>query len=216
MRGRLRGRLILLAGIVLPTLVAQSAAAQPRINDVEFARALRGGGHTIVMRHAPADPNKGDTDPLNFKNIRAQRPLTEAGKAAAKAFGDAIRAIGIPIGEVISSRFNRCYQTAVIAGFKNDDIKAVTDVTDGSQVASPNENRRRGAQLRQLTAGSLPLSQNRLIVTHKNNIMQAFGKEWFDVREGEASVFRVDKGAYTLIARLQLDEWARIARSVQN
>ncbi len=91
----------------------------------------------------------------------------------------------------------------------------MAEITDGSQVASPNENRRRAAQLKQLTAAILPIGQNRLIVTHKNNIMQAFGKEWFDVKEGEASVFRVEKGSYSLIARVQIDEWARIAQSLK-
>ena len=41
------------------------------------------------------------------------------------------------------------------------------------------------------------------MISHRANIAQAFGKEWFDVKEGEASIFRIENGTYTLIARLQ-------------
>ena len=44
---------------------------------------------------------------------------------------------------------------------------------------------------------------NTVIVSHKPNIMDAFGKDWFDIREGEASVFKPDdKGGYKLVIRI--------------
>ena len=52
---------------------------------------------------------------------------------------------------------------------------------------------------------------NTIIVTHRPNILDALGKDWFDVKEGEASVFRAENGVPRLVARLQMDEWARIA-----
>jgi phosphohistidine phosphatase SixA len=204
-----------LIGGALMVAGCPSANAQARIADLDLAKALQGGGHVIVMRHASADPDKGDTDPLNFKNLKGQQPLTEAGKASAKAFGEWLRSLGAPIGEVITSRYNRAYQTAVLAGFKEKDVKASIDVTEGSLVASPNENRRRAAQLKQLTATMLPIGQNRLVITHKHNITQAFGKEWFEVKEGEASIFRVEKGSYSLVARLQIEDWARVAQAAK-
>jgi hypothetical protein len=54
---------------------------------------------------------------------------------------------------------------------------------------------------------------NTLIVTHKPNIMDAFGKDWFEVREGEASIFRPDgSGKYTLVGRVRIDEWESATR----
>ena len=50
-----------------------------------------------------------------------------------------------------------------------------------------------------------------VIVSHKPNIVDALGKEWFDVKEGEASIFKPEGGSYSLVARLQMDEWSRIA-----
>jgi len=48
-----------------------------------------------------------------------------------------------------------------------------------------------------------------LIVTHKPNILDAFGKDWFEIREGEASIFKPEAGGtYTLVARVQIGQWA--------
>ena len=53
---------------------------------------------------------------------------------------------------------------------------------------------------------------NTLIVTHGLNILDALGKHWFDVQEGEASVFRVDgMGKPTLVARVQAADWIEAA-----
>jgi len=35
------------------------------------------------------------------------------------------------------------------------------------------------------------------------------GKDWFEIREGEASIFKPDgNGNYSLIARVQIGQWA--------
>ncbi len=192
-----------------PPAAAVPTRSAPTQADVDLLKALRAGGHAIVMRHATADPDKFDAEPRNFKVVRGQQPLTDAGIAAARTFGESLRAIGVPIGEVLTSRFSRGYQTAVLAGFK--DAKPVTELTEGSLVTSPNEQRRRAVALKQLAAAPLPAGNNRLLVTHRANITQAFGKEWFEVREGEASIFRVDNGSYSLVARLQIGDWQRLA-----
>jgi hypothetical protein len=52
---------------------------------------------------------------------------------------------------------------------------------------------------------------NTVLVTHKTNIVDALGKDWVEVKEGEASIFRPANGNYTLVARVQMDDWPRIA-----
>ena len=48
-----------------------------------------------------------------------------------------------------------------------------------------------------------------LIVTHKPNVLDAFGKDWFEVREGEASIFKSEgSGKYAVVARVQMAQWA--------
>ena len=96
--------------------MAGTVLAQSKPADGALVGALRGGGHVLVMRHCASDRDQGDTEPLNLKNLKKQRQLTEQGKASARAFGGWLRSIGAPISEVVTSRFNRAYQTAVLAG----------------------------------------------------------------------------------------------------
>ena len=81
-------------------------------------------------------------------------------------------------------------------------------------MVSPDENKRRADALRMLVAFPPSADNNLVIVTHKPNIMDAFGKDWFDVREGEASVFEPDgRGGYKLIVRVLPSEWSRLAQA---
>jgi broad specificity phosphatase PhoE len=190
-------------------LLGAAAPQRAAADDTDVVRALRAGGLVIAVRHGATFPDQADTDPFNFDNIAAQRNLNDKGKALAKAFGDALRAAGIPVGKVYTSKFNRAYQTAVIAGFK--DIERTADLTEGGLVVSPNENNRRAGAFRTLLATAPALGTNTILVTHRPNILDALGKDWFDVKEGEASIFRPENGGYTLVARVQMDEWPRLA-----
>jgi broad specificity phosphatase PhoE len=176
-------------------------------------QALRAGGLVIVVRHGATFADQADTDPLNFENIAAQRNLNDKGKTLAKAFGDALRQGGIPVGEVYTSKYNRAYETAVIAGLKN--IEKTADLTEGGLVVSPNENNRRIEAFHRMLGTAPKPGTNTILITHKPNIVDALGKDWFDVKEGEASLFRPENGSYKLLARVQMDEWPRIAAAAK-
>ena len=178
-------------------------------DDNELVKSLRAGGLVIVVRHGATFADQADTDPLNFDNIAAQRNLNDKGKALATAFGGAFRQIGIPIGKVYTSKFNRAYETALLAGFKG--IEKTTDLTEGGLVVSPNENNRRAEAFRKMLSVTPQAGTNTILITHKPNIVEALGKDWFEVKEGEASVFHPENGSYKLVARVQMDEWSRIA-----
>jgi broad specificity phosphatase PhoE len=193
-------------GLLAVLLVAVPSAYA---EDKDIAQALRAGDLVIVVRHGATFPDQADTDPFNLDNIAAQRNLNDKGKALAKAFGDALRQAGVPVGKVYTSKFNRAYETAVIAGFK--DIEKTTDLTEGGLVVSPNENNRRAEAFRKMLASAPKAHTNTILITHQPNIIAALGKDWFDVKEGEASIFRPANGGYTLVARVQMDEWPRVA-----
>jgi phosphohistidine phosphatase SixA len=182
-------------------------------DDRDIALALRAGDLVIVVRHGATFPDRADTDPLNFDNIAAQRNLNDKGKALAKAFGDALRQAGVPIGKVYTSRYNRAYETAVVAGFQ--DIEKTPDLTEGGLVVSPNENNRRAEALRKMLATAPKAHTNTILITHQPNIVAALGKDWFDVKEGEASIFRPADGGYKLIARIQMEGWPHIAAAAK-
>jgi broad specificity phosphatase PhoE len=193
----------------LLAILTVASLAQSAPDDKALATALRAGGHVIVVRHGATFPDQADTDPLNHDNLAAQRQLNDSGKALAKAFGEALRQGGIPVGKVYTSKFNRAYETATLAGFT--DIEKTADLTEGGLVVSPNENNRRAAALRQLLATVPKSGTNTVLISHKPNIIDALGKDWFEVKEGEASIFRPENGKYVLVARVQMADWPRIA-----
>jgi phosphohistidine phosphatase SixA len=190
-------------------LIATPSRAQQRASDTEIVDALRAGGNVIVFRHGATFSDQADTDPLNPDNIAKQRQLNAKGEEAAKALGVAFKQIGVPVSKAITSQFNRAYQTAKLAGF--DNVEKTADVTEGGLVVSPNENNRRTDAFRKLASTVPATGTNVVIVSHKPNIIDAFGKDWFEIKEGEATIFKPDGTAYKVVARVQMDEWPRIA-----
>ncbi|HVI13994.1 MAG TPA: histidine phosphatase family protein [Pseudolabrys sp.] len=200
----LRGAFIataLATGLSAMLAIAVSTGSSAAAGDQEIAQALRAGGLVIVLRRGATFPDQADTDPLNFDNIAAQRNLNDK--------GNALRQVGVPVGKVYTSKYNRGYETAVLAGFKN--IEKTADLTEGGLVVSPNENNRRAEAFRVLLATLPQAGTDTVLVTHYPNIIAALGKDWFDVKEGEASIFRPENGSHKLLARIQMDEWPRIA-----
>jgi phosphohistidine phosphatase SixA len=193
-------------------LLPGAAHSQPAASQAEWIDALRQGGHVIVLRHGATHADQADTDPLNFANVAKQRQLNDEGRALAKAIGESMRKLGIPVGQVQTSMFQRAVDTGTLLGF--GEVKASPDISEGGLVVTPNENNRRAAAFRKLVGVPPMAGSNVVIVSHKPNIMDAFGKDWFDVREGEASVFKPDgNGGYKLIVRVQANEWGKLAQA---
>ncbi len=196
--------------LALALLTTMLASSQPMAQQApppqELAAALRAGGLVIVLRHGATHADQADTDPLDHDNVGRQRHLNDAGRNEAAGLGNMLRRNAVPIGQAYSSRFRRAVDTArLIAG---KDPTTTLDVTEGGLVVSPNENTRRAAALRRLAATMPAAGTNTLIVTHKPNIIDAFGKEWFEIKEGEASIFRPGSdGKYALVSRVQMAQW---------
>jgi phosphohistidine phosphatase SixA len=195
--------------LLLVGLLAQPATAQQ--TPADLGAALRAGGLVIVFRHGATNPDQADTDPLNHDNVARQRHLSDAGRTAAARLGDDLKRAGVTIGTAYSSKFQRAVDTARLVAGK--DPIATLDVTEGGLVVSPNENNRRAAALRAM-AGTAPApGTDTLIVTHKPNIIDAFGKDWFEVKEAEASIFRPSgDGKYVIVSRLQISQWTDALR----
>jgi len=202
-------RVVLAAGLLAAlTLSSVPARSQPVPGDL--VASLRAGGYVIVFRHGATFTDQADTDPLHPENVAQQRQLNDKGRADAQAIGETLRKLQIPVGQVVTSVFNRAVVTGKLIG--SGSVTATLDVTEGGLVVSPNENNRRAQALRKLAATVPPAGTNVVIVTHKPNILDAFGKDWFEVREGEASVFRPDGSGYKLIARLQAEQWPKLGQ----
>ena len=200
-----------IALVVLTSLVTTIAAAAPATphNDKGVAQALRAGGLILVVRHGATFTDQADTDPAQLRQHISPAQLERQGQGVGQGFCDALRQTGVPIGKVYTSKYNRAYETALIAGFP--DIEKTADLTEAGLIVSPNENNRRADAFRKMLAVAPKNHTNTIIITHQPNIIAALGKDWFDVKEGETSIFRPADGGYQLVARIQMDEWPRIA-----
>jgi phosphohistidine phosphatase SixA len=169
---------------------------------------LQQGGYVIVFRHGATNRDQADTDPLHHDNIVQQRLLSDKGKEVARQVGEAFKTLGIPLGKVYTSKFNRAVETGKLVS--GGDVTSTLDITEGGLVVTPIENDRRTEALKKM-AGTMPeAGKNTLLVTHKPNIIDAFGKDWFEVKEGEASIFKPDSaGKAVLVARVQAVDWIK-------
>ena len=208
---RVFGRVCVGIGVVLTLIGSASAQSQglEGRDPKQLVQALRSGGYVILFRHGATFSDQADTDPFNFNDVTKQRNLNQKGKDLAKAFGEAIRQAGIPVGEVFTSNFNRAFETAVLAGFK--DVEKTADLTEGGLIVSPDENYRRAVALRAMLTRAPEQGKNTFLITHKPNIVDALGKDWFDVREGEASIFKPEGGKYQLVTRVEMEDWPKLA-----
>ena len=64
---------------------------------------------------------------------------------------------------------------------------------------------------RRMLAQAPDQGKNNVLITHKPNIIDALGKDWFDVKEGEASIFKPEGGKYRRVARVQMEDWPKLA-----
>jgi hypothetical protein len=82
-------------------------------------------------------------------------------------------------------------------------------------MANPDgKNAKAGRAVRDLVNAPPKAGLNNLAVTHKTNVADAFGKEFADIREGEALVYKTGaSGPAVLIARVQASEWIALAGS---
>jgi phosphohistidine phosphatase SixA len=207
----------LTAGIVMPLVCqtySQTVLASSPAKIAATVTSLKQGGYVIVFRHGATNRNQADTDPLDPSNVSKQRLLSEKGRKQAEQVGVSFKKLDIPIGKIYTSKFNRAIETGKLIGNRASTIDSI-DLTEGGLVVTPIENERRAQMLRSMAATAPDRGTNTLIITHKPNITDAFGKDWFEVKEGEASIFKPDvQGKSIPIDRLQATDWIALAGTV--
>jgi phosphohistidine phosphatase SixA len=101
---------LLLCLVFLLTFSARCAFA----DDERVWAALMQGGKVILLRHAHVDIQEG-IGRLAPGNCAAEVNLSASGVEQAKRIGEAFRAQGIAIGEVLASPYCRCMDTGRLA-----------------------------------------------------------------------------------------------------
>jgi phosphohistidine phosphatase SixA len=103
---RVSRRMVLLAVCLAPTVA--------RADDALW-KLLQGGGQVVLIRHALTTPGVGDPDGMTLSDCATQRNLSEEGREHARKLGGELRRRGVPIGNVLSSPWCRCIETARLA-----------------------------------------------------------------------------------------------------
>lgn len=197
-------------GAIADAMPGVEKKAAPGPDDIKaLISDLRNGGYVIVFRHAPTNRDQADTNPLDFSDTTHQRLLSDKGRELAGEIGNAFLALKIPVGKVYTSKYNRAIETGQLIG--GGKVTPTLDVTEGGVVATPIENDRRAAALKDLVATAPAAGTNTIVVTHKPNLIDAFGGDWAASKEAEAGVFKPNGKTAALVARVQASEWIKIS-----
>lgn len=202
-------RLLLLLCALGPAI----AAAQPGVADARQAlaggallAALQRGGQVIYFRHADTGPAYIEQD-IDLARCDTQRNLNDDGRADSRNIGAQFRRLRIPLGQVLSSEFCRCRETAQLAFGRYQVEPLLTGVSRSAEAA---ERRKEAASALKRMLATLPATGvNTVLVSHGFNLWDAEG---FHLgTQGEAAIYRPDgKGGYDLVARLRPDDWAAL------
>ena len=184
----------------LPTAAQPAVSAPPELKGAALVAALRGGGYVLYFRHAATDFGQNDEKMTGYEDCATQRNLIDKGRADARAIGASMRALEIPIGEVLASPFCRTMETAqLIFG------RATASPAARGGPAQP-ESQDRYAALRELLASPVARGTNRVIVSHGNPFRAVVGGTY--LAEGEAAVIEpLGKGEFRMVARVPIDDW---------
>jgi hypothetical protein len=103
------------AVLLLPAGTGHSQTQPQPLHGEALVKALRQGGYVIVMRHTSSPREAPSKQVANADNVKLERQLDETGRTTAVAMGKAIRALKIPIGEVLTSPTYRALETVKYA-----------------------------------------------------------------------------------------------------
>lgn len=205
-------RLVLLHALLALAVFAPLGAA-PLLDDAALVAALRDGGYNIYFRHVATDWSQSDRverrDDWLVCDAARMRQLSAAGRDDARAIGDAIRKLEIPVGEVLASPYCRTMETARLMDV--GEVRPSTEVMNLRAASYFGGREAIVATAQRLLSTPPPSGSNRVIVAH-GNVAREATPVYPD--EGEGVVFEPDgDGGFRLVGRLTADGWRRVANS---
>lgn len=187
----------------LMLLVASGALAEDK-NGNALVRELQNGGYVVFIRHGNTNPDHKDTDTTNLGDCTTQRNLIPSGREQSKMIGDAFKSLKIPVGEVLSSEYCRCVDTAKLAFGRATPTPLLS-----SYIPVPvAEKQRRVQHIRHLLNTPPAAGTNTVIVGHHNMFEDASS---INLSEGEAAIFKPNTAlGFQLLARIRAEGWKNI------
>jgi broad specificity phosphatase PhoE len=202
-----RAAAVALLAAVFVAPVAAAETAEPLATDLATVVAeLRKGGYVIFLRHALTEQTGVTDEAGNLNRCETQRNLSAAGRAQATSIGKSMKALGIPVGQVVAGPYCRTKDTAQLAFGRyavNPDLGFVMNV-------DAIEAKRLAEALRRMLSTSPRTGSNSVLVSHSANLQEA--ASIFAKPEGAAYVFRpLPNGRFEPVARILPDDWDRLA-----
>lgn len=184
------------AAIVVVGLLVAPSAVHAQASDERVLSLLRRGGLVLACRHAITDHSNEDRSPVVMSDRATQRNLSSAGEQQARDIGTAIRAAGIPIGDVYSNPLFRTKETATLAFGRTVAVDSLSD----------------GAVLRRMMARKVTSGDNRVFVTRNGMLMTAFrGVASISFAEGDCAVVEPYDSSFAFVAKLEPADFNRLA-----
>ena len=182
-----------------------SGSAFAEIDDVTLIEKLRQGGYVIIVRHAITNHNEQDTGP---DNCVTQRNLNSAGRKQAETIGKAIKLLNIPVGEIYSSSYCRCIETAELAFGEPETLLELSSFMR----EDASEKTRRVDAIRRLLGDSPKPDTNTFLVSHLRLLHRASN---IKLSEGEAAMFLPEGNSqFQHIANISAERWKKMLTSI--
>jgi len=191
--------------------LAVSAWADAELVGEELVEALRGGGYNLYFRHAETDWRQDDyaLEPGDLRSCDPDemRQLSDEGRATARALGEAICALGIPVGRVITSPYCRCVETGALMDLGR--VQPTTDIMNTRSAVMFGGLEAVAERARRVFATPPEPGTNTVMVAH-GNLMRAASS--VSLPEAGAAVIEPDgEGGYAIVTELTPSEWRRLA-----
>ena len=179
--------------------------AEPVFSEIlptsDLIKALQSGGHIIYMRHGKTDHGQKDVNRHNLEDCNGQRNLSAEGREEMERVGRSIKALKIPVAEVLSSPYCRCKDTARLA-FGSFHIEKDLYFSISKDEA---ESKYLGERLYDMMMNADTSSSNVVFVGHTANLKDGLGI--WPKPEGVAAVFQKEDDELVHRGMIKPDEW---------
>lgn len=194
---RRRRPVLCAAGLVAVVLTLAFPASVGTAAQNGAWRALRQPGVIAIMRHALA-PGTGDPAGFDLDDCSTQRNLNDAGRAQARAIGEAFRANGVRVDRVLTSQWCRCKDTARLLNLAPVEEFPPLNSFFADRSTADTQTRRTRAFL-----ADLPPERMVVLVTHQVNVTALTGVY---PRSGEVLAVQVaNDGGTRVVGRVRME-----------
>ncbi len=207
------GSFLRLCSIAILSMLAVQVSAQqaPLLPDQQLIKALQRGGYILYFRHESTDWSQDDAvdqagDWLSCDGDR-MRQLSRQGRENAVATGKAIRALGIPVSDVLASPYCRAVETASLLGLGN--VEATEDVIN-LRVSDYFGGTAAVVKSAQALLARVPAPGSNVVIVAHGNVAREATPVY--PGEGEGVVFEPDgAGGFRVVGRLTAADWQHLS-----